>query len=126
MDALLNMIGNMSVEFRLIINTIVIILATHLVAKRIFELRRRDFIFPFRVTLLALLTVVLAFSIPVEAYLIALWLGTENPALLNLARIAGGVVVIALVLTLEIIDAVIANINRRAKALEEKEDSDTI
>lgn len=118
---LIGILSNLSIEIRLVINTLVIILTLHLLIKRLFELRRRDFIFPFRITLIILLTLVLAFSIPVEWYLYSLWVGDANEHLLNLARIAGGLVVIALVATLEVIDVVIFNINRRAKSLEEQE-----
>lgn len=118
---MIDVLANLSVEVRLAINTIVIILTLHLLVKRLIELRRRDSIFPFRVILIVLLTLVLTFSIPVEWYLYSLWIGEVNEHLLNLARIAGGLVVIALVATLEVIDVVIYNINRRAKSLEEQE-----
>lgn len=108
-----------SVVFRLVLNTIAIILIIHLLILRVIELRRRDYIFPFRISLVICLMVILAFSIPIEWQLINLYLGIENINLQNLARVAGGLVILSFVLILEVIDQVIKIINARAKRVEE-------
>lgn len=118
-DGLLWFLDEQSIGFRLLINTVVIILTIHLLIKRLIELRRRDFIFPFRVTWVIAYTVILVFSIPVEWWLITMFMGMENEALQNLARVSGGMVILGFVLLCEVIDIVIMRINKRAKAVED-------
>lgn len=114
----LNFIDDTSIEIRLVLNTLAILITLHLLFKRIREVGRKDYITPFRVIFLVLHTVILVFSIPLEAQLISLYMGYENTDLQNLARIAGGVVIFAFVVTLEIVDIVIGRINTRAKKLD--------
>jgi len=109
-----------SVEARLILNTVAIIIMIHLLVKRIIEIRRKDFISPFRIAFVIMLTVILTMSIPVEWSLINRWIGIENIALTNFARVAGGIIIFAFVLMLEAVDIVIGRINARAKKIEDQ------
>lgn len=105
-----------SLWFRLFTASLTALIVLHLLIKRLLELKRRDFIFKFRVSLAVIFLIVFVTSIPIIwNVLYRIVLPEVNQPLRDFATVMSGIGPLVLVIGFEIGDIIIAKINSRTR-----------